>query len=214
MASHGHSHSHGGGGGSHGHDCSKETVDSFETESLFGCIDVERVRCLNEEDEGSVKDIFKPHERRLDKTKFVQSDVDEQLIIYIPFTGSVKVASIVIVGDGDTCPKNVDIWVDRNDIDFDSAEDIKPAQRLELQPDPRAELEYHLSPLKFSSVSSITLFVSENFGDDQTRIYHIGLRGQFLKVRRELGELVYELAPNPKDHKVEGSSYGATQNIF
>jgi PITH domain len=70
------------------------------------------------------------------------------------------------------------------------------------------------SPLKFSSVNSITLFISENFGDEQTTVYHIGLRGQFLKVRRELGELVYELAPNPKDHKVEGSSYGATQNIF
>jgi hypothetical protein len=33
--------------------------------------------------------------------------------------------------------------------------------------------------VKFSSVSSITIFIPENFGADVTRIFYIGLKGDF-----------------------------------
>jgi hypothetical protein len=54
--------------------------------------------------------------------------------------------------------------------------------------------------VKFSSVHHLTMHFSRNFGADTTRIYYIGLRGEFTSARRE--EIVianYELKPNPCD---------------
>ena len=41
-------------------------------------------------------------------SQFVESDADEQLILHIPFTGSVTIKSIKIIGgEGGSHPKNV-----------------------------------------------------------------------------------------------------------
>jgi len=43
-----------------------------------------RVQCLNEEVEGSGRKVFKSWDDRLDRTNFVQSDVDPELLFNIP----------------------------------------------------------------------------------------------------------------------------------
>ena len=64
MSGHGHSH----GGCEHDHDHQKEE-DRGAAYSLYLKIDLERVQCLNEAEDGSARYIFKPWDRRLDKEK-------------------------------------------------------------------------------------------------------------------------------------------------
>ena len=52
--------------------------------------------------------MFKPWERRLDKTECVESDADEELLINIPFTGDVKLKGLIVIGgEDDTHPDKV-----------------------------------------------------------------------------------------------------------
>ena len=67
MSGYGHSHS-----GGHGHSHSHEDLEGAERGNLFSLylkIDTEKVECLNEESEGSGKDVFKPWDQRLDTEK-------------------------------------------------------------------------------------------------------------------------------------------------
>lgn len=117
----------------HGH-CHHEHHDHDHSSSdelgiqynLYEKIDKDNVQCLNESVEGSGKTVFKPWERRLDRTdvslvvlvgsylqvqirfllpftcrffQFVESDADEELLFNIPFTGNVKLKGIKIVSE-------------------------------------------------------------------------------------------------------------------
>ena len=78
---HGHGHSHGGGcggggggGGHHGH--SHGPNDASDAENLRGQefnlylkIDMDTLTCLNEEEDGSGKTVFRAFEQRLDRDK-------------------------------------------------------------------------------------------------------------------------------------------------
>lgn len=88
-----HNHHHHGG-----HQCEAESTSADQDNvlemgiqySLFKKIDLENLECLNEDEDGSGKKVFKPYEKRLDFGDYVQSDCDQELIFNIPFTGNVK----------------------------------------------------------------------------------------------------------------------------
>ena len=66
MAGHGHSH----GCGADAHDDDHVREDERGTlYSLYLKIDTEKVQCLNEQIDGSGKDVFKPWDMRKDKEK-------------------------------------------------------------------------------------------------------------------------------------------------
>lgn len=56
-------------------------------------------------------------------------------------------------------------------------------------------------PAKFSSLKSLTLFFPSNRGADTSRIYFLGLKGEFSAFTREPVVTVYEAQANPADHK-------------
>jgi len=80
------------------HDHKHDEKDRGAEYSLYKHINTSNVVCFNEREEGQALNCFKPWDARLDTSKFLQSDADEELIIYIPFTGSVKLKSIMIIG--------------------------------------------------------------------------------------------------------------------
>lgn len=58
--------------------------------------------------------------------------------------------------------------------------------------------------VKFSSVNHLTLHFPCNFGSDKTRIYYIGLRGEYTSTYRHgVTICTYEARPNVADHKIE-----------
>ncbi|KAH8392205.1 hypothetical protein KR215_002959 [Drosophila sulfurigaster] len=216
---HGHSHDH-------GHGCSHEATDVDHAlemgieYSLFTKIDLENTECLNEETDGSGKTVFKPYESRLDTSKFVQSDADEELLFNIPFTGNIKLKGIIISGaNDDSHPNKVKMWVEiilqlflvllihlysfknRPKMTFDDAK-AKADQEFDLTRDARGEIEYSPKVVTFSSVHHLSLYFPSNFGDDNTRIYYIGLRGEFSEAHYHGVTICnYEARANAADHK-------------
>ncbi|KAB1268314.1 Acyl-protein thioesterase 2 [Camelus dromedarius] len=134
-----HGHSHGGGGCR----CAAERRPGAAQRAclrLYLRIDLERLQCLNESREGSGRGVFKPWEERTDRSKFVESDADEELLFNIPY-------------------KNIP------QMSFDDT-DREPDQTFSLNRDLTGELEYatnfaDMSPGKQSeeSMGFMSVFV-------------------------------------------------------
>jgi len=212
MGVHGHSHNHGSGGCGHG--AAGQLGEEFGIQySLYQRIDLSNLECLNETEEDSAKHIFIPWENRLQKEKCVESDADEELLINIPFTGNVKLKGIIIIGgEEDTHPDEVRLFKNRPKMTFDDAS-AEPDQKFSLVRDTDGTVEYKTKIVKFSSVHHLTLHFPSNFGDDKTKIYYIGLSGEWTKSDRVgVVHTVYETMPGIEDHKndiLDGVSQGA-----
>ncbi|CAM9717046.1 unnamed protein product, partial [Phaeothamnion confervicola] len=179
------------GGNRHNHDdC--EGCEECGGHSLFGFIDTTRVRCLNESTPGSVLRCIKPWTRRRELEPCLESnDDDPQLIIHVPFTQVVKIKAINVVGGrGGTAPAILRVWVNRDDVDFSNAEDLPPLQTIELANSDAvaasgaadSAMDYPTKVNKTQNVSSIALFVPENYGADQTCISFLGFKGETTNV--------------------------------
>ena len=76
-------------------------------------------------------------------------------------------------------------------------------QEFNLVHDTACTLEYKVKTVTFSSVHHLSLHFPSNFGEDQTRIYYIGLAGEFTAANRVgVVNCVYEARPMMEDHQV------------
>eukprot|EP00127_Corallochytrium_limacisporum_P007484 Clim_evm6s253 gene=Clim_evmTU6s253 len=197
----GHGHSHGGGSHGHSHDDPERGFAVF----LRQYIDFPKVRAMNEAEDGSAKTIFRPWEERITGEGEVESDVDEELLIYVPFTGEVTLKSIALLAEaGDKHPSTMKVFINRDDIDFGVAQDLQPLQSWDLVNQGTDVLEYETSITKFKNVHSLTFYFPDNNGAETTKLRFIGLKGIFHKVTRDtIITTVYEASANPADHKAE-----------
>ena len=205
----------GGGGGGHGHEhdhTSDHSHDQGEVDGvdLFPQIAMDRVRCLNERTHGMGKSCLKPYEKRLDHRTHLLSDEDDpECIIHVPFTESIRLVGLCICGNNDdTAPKHVKVFVNREDIDFSLAEDLKADMELkDLHRDVSADI-FYFPPRngKFTTCHSLTLYVSDNYGGDSTRINFIGFRGVATKLKRQVVHAVYELYDVPESNSIDAAA--------
>lgn len=139
-------------------------LNSFITKS--GC------ECLNESDDH-------PFTNCLDnnKTSYLESDCDEQLIITVAFSQPIKLHSIRIKAPEDHGPKTLKFFINQpTSLDFDKAENSEPVQQLELTRENLTEdaKPVQLKYVKFQNVNSLTVFVKDNqTGKDITRLNQI-----------------------------------------
>ncbi|XP_063236267.1 PITH domain-containing protein GA19395 isoform X2 [Bacillus rossius redtenbacheri] len=193
--------------GHHGHSCQgdhdhDDTPEMGIHYSLYTKIDTVNLECLNEKTENSGKDVFKAWENRLSFEKFVESDVDEELLFNIPFTGNVKLKGVIVIGgEGETHPSRMRLFKNRPHMTFDDTMST-PDQEFELHPDTAGTIEYSTKVVKFSSVHHLTMHFPRNFGSESSKIYYIGLRGEYTEGHRHgVTICTYEARPNLSDHK-------------
>lgn len=127
-----------------------------------------------------------------DPKDWVESDTDEQLMLYIPFQSTLKIQSIHLTSlardpDDDekpSRPKHVKIYMNRPHIlGFDEAEDAQAVQEITLSEkdwDPKTNTaKLDLRIVKFQNVSSLVLFIVESEGDNEkVRIDRIRVIGE------------------------------------
>lgn len=119
----------------------ESTSDLGIAYSLYSRIDIDKLQCLNESTEGSGKKIFKAWDKRLHFEDYVESDCDAELLINIPFTGNVKLKSIIVLGGNeDSHPARVHLWKNRPSMNFDDTT-LEADQEIELQKDADGTLE-------------------------------------------------------------------------
>ncbi|KAK7416308.1 Thioredoxin-like protein 1 [Neonectria magnoliae] len=172
-------------------------------------IEVKGCELLNADEEfGPVKVLFESSKPgALDKGKakastkdFVQSGADDQLLLYIPLQGIVKVHTIQITSlppqDEDDAPMRpaiIHIYINRpQNLDFSEADDTEPTQIIELSAeDWNADGTANLSLrfVKFQKTSSLILYVQQGDGDGETvRLDRVKLIGE-AGTKREMGQL-------------------------
>eukprot|EP00568_Trieres_chinensis_P003747 CAMPEP_0183309182 /NCGR_PEP_ID=MMETSP0160_2-20130417/24295_1 /TAXON_ID=2839 ORGANISM="Odontella Sinensis, Strain Grunow 1884" /NCGR_SAMPLE_ID=MMETSP0160_2 /ASSEMBLY_ACC=CAM_ASM_000250 /LENGTH=219 /DNA_ID=CAMNT_0025473163 /DNA_START=84 /DNA_END=743 /DNA_ORIENTATION=- len=200
--------------------------------SLRDCVDEPRVFCLNESIPNSGRAVLKTQEERLTDEPSLLSqydpDDDPELLLHVPFTEAVSIKFVTIRGasgrETSSPPRTVRFFVNRTDLDFETARELEPAATLELLPpehDAGGTIDYPLRPAgRFQSASSITLYFADNYakmndpdGDTlQTEVTFVGFKGKGTRAKRRAVEAVYETRGMKKDHKVP-DEYGARHFI-
>lgn len=136
---------------------------------------------------------------------WVESDTDEQLMLYVPFQSRLKIHSLQITslppqdGDGDDDerpmrPKTIHLYTNRSQVlGFDEADDIPAVQTVELKPEDwdakTGTAKIELRFVKFQSVNSLVLFFADGDGDsEKLRVDRIRIMGEAGE-KREMGKL-------------------------
>lgn len=171
-------------------------------------VDVQGLDFLNlEGDAGDKKAIFDPSkpsglDAKGKKTEgsrkdWIQSDTDEQLMLYIPFQSTLKLHSLQITsipGEDSMRPRTLHLYSNRSHVlGFDEADDAPATQTIEIQEsdwDSKAHTaKVELRFVKFQNISSVTIFVADGEGDEEkTRIDRLRLFGETGE-KRAMGKL-------------------------
>ncbi|EPX75166.1 thioredoxin-like I protein Txl1 [Schizosaccharomyces octosporus yFS286] len=137
--------------------------------NLRNSIESPQLECLNQSDEYNLRNALD-----LDAPGYLQSDADEQLMIYIPFLEAVKIHSLSITPVKDnlsSAPKTLKLFINHPTVlSFEDAESFPATQVIE-------DIEYKsddeplnipLRFVKFQRVNSLIIFVSSNVEDEET----------------------------------------------
>ncbi|KAK5124060.1 hypothetical protein LTR85_002257 [Meristemomyces frigidus] len=141
------------------------------------------------------------------KEDWIESDTDEQLMLYIPFQASLKLHSLHITSipsnssadddeDDETPmrPKTLKLYTNRSHIlGFDEADDVPATQEIEIKPTDwdakTGTAKVELRFVKFQNISSLVVFVVDGEGvGEKTRIDRVRLIGETGE-KRAMGKL-------------------------
>lgn len=174
--------------------------------------DVKSLELLNLDSEfGIPRTLFEPSKpsalgngKGKDGADWVESDTDEQLMLYIPFRSTLKVHSLHITSippkeaeDDEELPmrpKVIHLYTNRSHVlGFDEADDIPPVQTVTIEDrdwDPKTgTAKIDLRFVKFQTVFSLNLFIAEGDGDgEKTRVDRIRIFGEAGE-KRDMGKL-------------------------
>ncbi|XP_020273745.1 PITH domain-containing protein At3g04780 [Asparagus officinalis] len=144
---------------------------------LIDFIDWRGIECLNHNSSHALANALKQGYRD-DDGLHLESDADEQLLIYIPFTQVVKLHSIVIKGPEEEGPKTVKLFANKENMGFSNVNDYPPSDSIVLSPETLEVIPVTLKYVKFQNVRSLTIFIEDNQGGDEiTKVQKILLYG-------------------------------------
>lgn len=222
----------------HDHDC--EAEDCGPAWSLHKHVATARLRALNAAAPADASKLLRPWGERATPASppLVSEDDDPpELLIHVPFEGLVKITAFSVVscsggngtgGEGDdetSPPTRVRLFVNRDDLDFDSLASVEPTQEFEVASGggggaaEGSRVEYPCKPSKFGGVYSVDVHFpgnsggSDGSGRGKTRVDFLGFKGTHTKGKREAVVAVYESRAMPSDHKVADEGRGGAADV-
>ncbi|KAJ5248722.1 hypothetical protein N7468_000173 [Penicillium chermesinum] len=168
---------------------------------LYSQIDFDSITTLNA---GIVQ---KTWAERLDDKPELESDADEQLLMYIPYVSpfftsigaravyvmvfqatanllprqrQVKLHALLLyTAPTPAAPKTLKLFKNRDDLDFSTASELSPTQTIEIpQPVVGADVfELPLNRAHWNTTTSITLFFEDNWSDGEDDVTKVGYVG-------------------------------------
>ncbi|CAD6499477.1 BgTH12-03591 [Blumeria graminis f. sp. triticale] len=195
---HGHNHS------DHGH---TEDLTPALQYSLYQHINFDKVTCLNEAETHSGRTIMKKTwAERLEPEPQLQSDADEQLLLFIPFTAQIRLHAIVVrTSPSSAAPRTLKLWANATDIDFATALERPPSQTIVLAQTDEVQ-EVAVQRARFATLHCLSLFIEDNYGNDITAFSYLAFKGDWMPIGRAPQNITYEAAANPRDHSIKGTT--------
>jgi hypothetical protein len=195
-------------------------VDEFDAgDSLYGAINLNEVRCLNERRPQSCQRVLRPFADKDNiiaddekNSNILQSEQDEEpeLLMHIPFTSPVQIRSITISGVTVSAPgafpQSAKLIINKEGLDFSDAESLSGQQSLDLVVNGQ-EAEYPLKVHKFLNVSSLTILLKGSEACEFIQVDFLGLKGTSSEAKRQAVVAVYESRPMSSDHEVRADQY-------
>ncbi|KAI9806397.1 MAG: hypothetical protein M1833_003584 [Piccolia ochrophora] len=211
--SHNHDHDHDHNHADHDHSHDDDLTPAHQT-YLYSQIAFDDIRTLNEvvPDSGAAV-VKKGWAERMSVTPELVSDADQELLMFVPFTGQVKLHSILFRSPPtSSAPRTVHLFLNRDDLDFSSAASLVATQTLEV-PQTSEVVEMPLKRALWNATQNVTLFFEDNHGAfgaggeeaEVTRVSFLGFKGEWMRLSREPVSFLYESAARPQDHKVKGT---------
>ncbi|VDB88736.1 unnamed protein product [Peniophora sp. CBMAI 1063] len=187
-------------------------------DNMFSAIDRDNVHALNITVPEDAKETIKPWDERESTDKYADSNVDDQMIIHVPFVQNVRLRTLLVkTGRGETTPRRLRIFANNaNIIDFDAADDARPSVDIALQEGQTGVVEYPLRAATFANIHSLSLFFSNSVGEDVSRVYFIGFKGDIRAPRKEATDKLPIPAANAADAPLVdkvGEKRGAAQSV-
>jgi len=117
---------------------------------------------------------------------------------------------MVIGGEGGSGPNKMRLFKNREHMTFDDVANMKADQEFEVTQDDEGILHYPTKVVLFSNVHHLSIqFPSNHANEDETKIYYVGLRGDFTEGSRVgVVNAVYEARPMAQDHKADVDQLG------
>ena len=174
---------------------------------------------------GSGAAIIKTWDKRNDPEPELITDADDQLILHIPFTSPVKLSTLLLrpSSNPDNTPSTIKLYknLPESVINFDDIPNLPPAKlttTLDSIPtvaDTSEIISFPLQQVKWSNTDSITIFVEQSLGGNNTGLTFIGFKGKSTGINRQAPQnIVYESAPQLKDHTKVGADSLASSHGF
>ncbi|ODO11923.1 hypothetical protein I350_00707 [Cryptococcus amylolentus CBS 6273] len=188
------------------------------TTNLWSHIDRDNVTGLNLDDPLSAPKLIKPWDNRLDEEQIVESGVDDELIIHIPFTSSVRLRTLVLkppAADHPHRPTRTRLYANQIHCpDFSDLESMTPIMDIDTSqpaagvrrlPDGRRDVEeWPLKVQKLANVHSVTLLFSEAATSLRSSMFFVGFKGVAPKHEMDISKLGRVQNENAADKSVDG----------
>ncbi|CAM8987079.1 hypothetical protein QQ045_008037 [Rhodiola kirilowii] len=144
---------------------------------LVEFVDWTGLECLNQNSAHTIVNALKQGYRD-DDGLHLESDADEQLLFYIPFTQVIKLYAIVIKGPEEEGPKTVKLFTNKEHMGFSNVNDYPPSDTVVLTAENLQGKPAVLKFVKFQNVRSLTVFIEDNQSDSEfTKVHKIELYG-------------------------------------
>ncbi|KAL7423746.1 hypothetical protein Q5752_001328 [Cryptotrichosporon argae] len=185
--------------------------------NLWHMVDRNNVEGLNLDTGGSAPGVIKTWDERLDEDVSVQSGVDDDLILHIPFVSSVRLRTLLLHLPPQThphrpvrlriytnfphCPDFADLAGSREVMDVDVG---APTVERRTAAGRRDVDEWALKVQKMASVFSVTLWFSEATTSLRSKVFYVGFKGDAKQLGMDASKLGQVPAANAADKRVDG----------